>query len=153
MFWTRCYVTVPKSKRKQLAARGLHNVRAEPGRLVGWQGLFSSTYAVLLDAQYEGQQDRLVHSIDVTFNDADFIHTNRRDPGHTIQLELPASGTPGSQSEEANLGAPPEQYQSDFSPEQQLGNPLCNWPQATAQIEHLEFATASTSSWILYTCR
>jgi site-specific DNA-cytosine methylase len=73
MFWTRCYVTVPKSKRKQLAARGLHNVRAEPGRLVGWQGLFSSTYAVLLDAQYEGQQDRLVHSIDVTFNDADFI--------------------------------------------------------------------------------
>ena len=70
---TRCFVQVPKSKRKQLANRGLQNLRAEPGRLVGYHGPYSSTYAVMLDAQYSGQQDRLVHSRNVTFNDADYL--------------------------------------------------------------------------------
>ena len=41
-FWTRCFVTVPKSKRKKLAKQGLHFHRAEPGRFVGFQSLFSS---------------------------------------------------------------------------------------------------------------
>ena len=40
---TKCFVQVPKSKRKQLAAQGLHNLRAEPGRFVGFQGPYSST--------------------------------------------------------------------------------------------------------------
>ena len=64
-WWTRCYVTVPKSKRRALAKKGIHNTRAEPGRLVGWHSMFSSTYAVILD----GTPARLVHSINVTFED------------------------------------------------------------------------------------
>ena len=48
-FWTRCYVAVPKSKRKALAAKGLHNMRGEPGRFVGFHSPQSSTYAVMLD--------------------------------------------------------------------------------------------------------
>ena len=30
-FWTACCVQVPKSKRRALAKKGLHNLRAEPG--------------------------------------------------------------------------------------------------------------------------
>ena len=45
----------------------LVNARAEPGRLVGWHSMFSSTYAVILD----GTPARLVHSINVTFDDED----------------------------------------------------------------------------------
>jgi hypothetical protein len=51
---TRCFVQVPKSKRKQLAAQGLNNLRAEPGRFVGFHGPYSSTYAVMLDPQRYG---------------------------------------------------------------------------------------------------
>ena len=50
------------------AKKGLHNLRAEPGRFVGFQSPFSSTYAVMLD----GEPERLVHSINVTFDDSDF---------------------------------------------------------------------------------
>ena len=32
--FTRCFVQVPKSKRKQLASKGLHHMRAEPGRQI-----------------------------------------------------------------------------------------------------------------------
>ena len=70
---TRCFVQVPKTKRKALASRGLHNLRAEPGRLVGFQGPYSSTYAVLLDKQHSRQTDRIVHSRNVSFNDADYV--------------------------------------------------------------------------------
>jgi hypothetical protein len=65
-FWTKAFVTAPKSKRKALAKQGLVNTRGEDGRFVGFHDPFSSTYAVLLDG------NRLVHSLDVTFNDADF---------------------------------------------------------------------------------
>ena len=70
---TRCFVQVPREKRKQLAAQGLHNVTAEPGRLVGFHGPYSSTYAVMLDTPHEGSNDRLVHSRNVSFNDDDYI--------------------------------------------------------------------------------
>ena len=51
----------------------MQNIRAEPGRLVGFHGPYSSTYAVILEPQYKGQQERLVHSINVTFDDTDFV--------------------------------------------------------------------------------
>ena len=70
---TRCFVQVPKEKRRQLAVQGLHNIRAEPGRLVGFQGSYSSMYAVMLDNPREGSGDRLVHSRKVSFNDDDYV--------------------------------------------------------------------------------
>ncbi len=63
-FYTKAFVTVPKSKRKALANKGVLNVRGEDGRFVGFHDPFSSTYAVLLGG------NRLVHSLNVTFNDA-----------------------------------------------------------------------------------
>ena len=71
--FTRCYVQVPKSKRKSLAAQGLHNLRAEPARLVGFQGPYSSTYAVILDKRLLSSSDRLVHSRNVSFDDSDYV--------------------------------------------------------------------------------
>ena len=92
-----------KSKRKQLAAQGLHNLRAEPGRFVGFHGPYSSTYAVMLDPQRYGQQDRLVHSINVTFDDDDYIVG--APPGRAA---TPAAydtvPQPGAQAEEAQRG-------------------------------------------------
>jgi hypothetical protein len=68
-FYTQAFVAVPKSKRKKLAQKGLTNTRAEPGRFLGFHDPFSNTYRVLLTG------NRLVHSIDVTFDDSNFIHT------------------------------------------------------------------------------
>ena len=96
-FRTACFVQVPKSKRRALAKKGLHNLRAEPGRVVGFQDMFSNTYAVILDSP----PHPLVHSINVTFDDSDF--TTR--PGIYIpgvppsQLNFQA----GAQSEETNI--------------------------------------------------
>ena len=70
---TRCFVQVPKDKRRQLAAKGLHNITAEPARLVGFHGPYSSTYAVMLDNAREGANDRLVHNRNVSFNDDDYV--------------------------------------------------------------------------------
>ena len=72
-FYTRCFVSVPQTKRADLAKRGLHNFRSEPGRFIGFQSVFSSTYAVMLD-KIAHNTDRLVHSINVTFDDTDFVH-------------------------------------------------------------------------------
>lgn len=64
-FYTKVFVTVPKAKRKVLQEQGLH-VRAEQGRFVGFHDPFSSTYAAVLS------MNRLVHSINVVFNDSDY---------------------------------------------------------------------------------
>ena len=94
-FYTQAFVMAPKSKRKALAAQGLHNTRGETGRLVGFHSPFSSTYAVMLDG------NRLVHSLAVAFNDANF------NVAHTVPLPVAQGPTillPGGvQSEEANL--------------------------------------------------
>ena len=86
-FYTRCFVVVPKSKRKALADKGLHNLRAEPGRFIGFQCLISSTYAAVLDVD----RDRLVHSINVTFDDTDYTSNPGPDIRPVIH-ELAASG-------------------------------------------------------------
>ena len=69
-FYTKCFVAVPKSKRDALAAKGLHNYRAEPARFLGFQSLLSTTYAAMLD-QVAHSMGRLVHSSNVTFDDLD----------------------------------------------------------------------------------
>lgn len=66
-FYTRCYVSVPKSKRKKLVKKGLLD-RSESGRFIGFHDPFSTTFRVLLEG------NRLVHSINVTFDDEDFVH-------------------------------------------------------------------------------
>ncbi len=61
-FFTLAFVCVPRQKRKQRAKQG-HFGRAETGRLIGFQGPFSSTYRILLP------NNHIVHSINVTFDD------------------------------------------------------------------------------------
>ena len=143
-FWTACFVQVPKSKRRALAKKGLHNLRAEPGRFVGFQDMFSNTYAVILDIP----PHPLVHSINVTFDDSDF--TTRPGPDapdmDPTQLNFPT----GAQSEEANIphngshnGShqhSPESHHS-HSPQhaqaEEAHNPLCDWPQPYVQLPTL----------------
>ena len=140
-FYTRCFVVVPKSKKKALADKGLHNLRTSPGRFIGFQSLISSTYAAMLD----GERDRLVHSINVTFDDTDYTFDPGPDIRPTIhELELPA----GAQSEEAKYGEAVYQGADSSShasrnlqnsPVQSapVNNPLCNWPQAIVPIQSM----------------
>ena len=97
---TKCFVQVPKSKRKKLAAQGLHNLRAEPGRFVGFHGPYSTTYAVMLDSK---GRDRLVHSRSVTFSDDDCIMASKQAPqqgGHRVDMEAtPAAPEEASTTE------------------------------------------------------
>ena len=157
-FYTRCFVTVPKSKRKTLAKKGLHNLRAEPGRFIGFQSLVSSTYAAMLD----GDRDRLVHSINVTFDDTNYTSSPGPDIGPVVhELELPS----GAQSEEADYGAAAagatnstadSPVQAHDSPVQ---NPLCNWPKPAVHIENMpqlqpnvpvpEFFDPDDTAWAL----
>ena len=65
-FFTLSYVTTPKQKRKALEKKG-HHGRSELGRLLGFRGPYSNCYRVILS------ENRLIHSINVKFNDADFI--------------------------------------------------------------------------------
>ena len=99
---TRCYVQVPKTKRRQLAVSGLHNVRAEPGRLVGFQGPYSSTYAVILDKQHSRQPERLVHSRNVSFDDNDFVMPRRPVPAERPRGHVDVQTRAAAGSEEAN---------------------------------------------------
>ena len=47
-FYTRAFVTVPKQKRVTLRKKGQENLRAEEGRLVGYQDLWGTTPKILL---------------------------------------------------------------------------------------------------------
>lgn len=123
-----CFVTVPKSKRKKLAKQGLRFNRAEPGRFVGFQTLFSSTYAVALDGWQDGSTARLVHSIDVTFDDSDFTSTPGPDmPANDRQLEEAKSGVPDTP-------------QCDDGPPIVDTNPLCQLPLPRVVIEPMPVA-------------
>ena len=106
---------VPESKRKHLAAQGLHNLRAESGRFVGFHGPYSSTYAVMLDPQRYGQQDRLAHIINVTFDDEDYIvgAPPGRAAAPAAYVTVPQ---PGAQAEEAQRrpSNPPLQHRQSM---------------------------------------
>ena len=66
-FFTLAFVALPRQKRKQLAKKGFLG-RAEQGRLLGFQSIYSSTFKVLLSG------NRVVHSINVTFDDTNYVH-------------------------------------------------------------------------------
>ena len=68
-FFTRCYVTVPKEKRKLLIKKGYPFTRGEAGHLIGYHGPFSTTYKVLLSG------NRIVHSMNVTFDINEYTFT------------------------------------------------------------------------------
>ena len=144
--FTKCFVQVPKSKRKQLASKGLHHIRAEPGRFVGFHSPYSSTYAVMLDPQYKGQQDRLVHSINVTFDDNDC--TIGKQPQAPSQL--PASPEidaryHGASAEEANDECHDEQSSSSQNPlYSQLNTPVPD------RDEHFDTGDPSDQAWFMH---
>ena len=108
VFYTRCFVGVPVSKRKALAKRGLHNTRAEPGRFLGFQSPMSTTNAVMLD-QVAHNVDRYVHSLHVTFDDTDtsLIPPPAPPGGADALIPVPAAIPQGHQvpaaAEEANI--------------------------------------------------
>ena len=80
-FFTKTFVHVPKSKRAQLKQQGLGHVRAEAGRLVGYQDMWGTTHKVLLD------NNRMVHSRNCTFDIYD-VGTGERLPEATeVSLE------------------------------------------------------------------
>jgi hypothetical protein len=144
---------VPAAKRKILAKRQLHNYRAEPGRFVDFQSTFSSTYAVMLD-KIAHATDRLVYSINVTFDDTDFIHgspPSLQAPG-SLQVHLPAIPVlVVAAAEEANSGEHNDPlFDAASSLPQQLQLPCVNiepmqWPPEPAQAdeyhnpEHTQF--------------
>ena len=134
-FYTRAFVAVPASKRKDLAKRQLHNYRAEPGRFVGFQSIFSSTYAVMLD-KIAHATDRLVHSINVTFDDTDFVHGSPPSPQApgSLQVHLPAAPVPAAAAaEEANSG--------------QHNNPLFDAASSLPQQLQLPYVNIEPMQW------
>jgi hypothetical protein len=90
-FYTKANVTIPRDKRKKLAKEGVLG-RAETGRFLGFQSIFSSTYTVLLT------KNRLVNSINVTFDDGNFIHGQQTAtavvPVPTVEFTAPQQGLP-----------------------------------------------------------
>ena len=66
-FGTKTFVTVPKQKRTHLEKKGKPLIRAEGGRLVGFQTPWSRTARVMLDG------NRLVHSMNATFDNQDRV--------------------------------------------------------------------------------
>ena len=150
-FYTRAFVLVPPTKRKDLAARGLHNYRSEPGRFIGFQSIFSSTYAVMLD-KIAHNTDRLVHNINVTFDDTDFVRgvPSAQQPAVAVQhhhhhsdshVPTAAPAAPAASAEEAVSGQhsnPLFGSVSSSTQQQQMGGPYVRieamqWPASPAQ--------------------
>jgi hypothetical protein len=130
-FWTRCYVAVPKSKRKALAAKGLHNMRGEPGRFVGFHSPQSSTYAVMLD----GDRDRLVHNLNVTFDDQNFNSRHATAPLPPSGLDVDVHGARGEEAKyepltDASVAPEPEA-------EPTAVKPLSEWPEPYVSVPPL----------------
>jgi hypothetical protein len=127
-FFTLSYANVPRQKRKQLAKKGFLG-RAEPGRLLGFQSIYSSTFRVLLS------RNRLIHSISVTFDDSNFVHGQTIGvPAADVDAPLLISQHPNAQPA-ADAGGdvlPVSPQQQLVSPQQQIV------PPAFVQIEHCD---------------
>ena len=61
-------MTVSKRKRVTLKKKDQENLRAEEGRLVGYQDLWGTTPKILLS------ENRIVHSRNVTYDLSDYQH-------------------------------------------------------------------------------
>ena len=86
-----------------------------------------------MDGWQDGSTARLVHSIDVTFDDSDLTST----PGPDVPGQLGPDmhfTTSGRQLEEANSGVP-DTRQRDNGPPIVNANPLCQLPQPRVVIE------------------
>ena len=77
-FFTLTHVTVPKAKRAQMKKNGLPFHRAETGRLVGYQDMWSTTPKILLP------ENRIVHSRNCTYDIYD-DGSDRRHPELTAE--------------------------------------------------------------------
>ena len=126
-WYTVVNVTVPKSKRAALAKKGLHHLRGEPGRVSVFQSLLSTTYADMLDGDVEHSvaTNRLVHSVNVVFDDANFTSSLGPDlaPDVVNHFHMPIPA--GSPPEEANRDKVSEVDDAANNP---VSNPLCEWP-------------------------
>ena len=69
-FNTKTFVTVPKGKRNQLTKKGMSAHRAEVGRIVGYQSIWSNVPKVLLD------ENRMIHSRHVSYDVMDYGQPN-----------------------------------------------------------------------------
>ena len=105
-FFTKTHVTVPKLRRKVMEKEGNPLLRAEEGRFLGFQDPFSNTAAIMLS------NNRLVHSVNVTYDVTNYTRLGDPAPGHAPPtgdvVEFPmgvqpeeASPVDGAHSEEA----------------------------------------------------
>ena len=97
-FYTMAFVCIPRSKRKQMAKKSFIG-RAEEGRFLGFQSLYSSTYRVMLSG------NRLVHNMNVTFDDANYAHGTVSGPADSPDaLSFTMSPPSGASAEKASTG-------------------------------------------------
>ena len=130
-FYTLSYVTIPRQKRKALAKKGTH-VRAEAGRLLGFQSMFSSTYRVLLS------ENRMVHSINVTFDDTNCVHDQPALSGG-VAAGLDALAVPMGRQPAAELGG--ADAIKALSPQHAVPHQAA-LPPVTVEIEHCDLFDA-----------
>ena len=100
-FYTKTYVTVPKQRRRALEKAGEPLLKAETGRFIGFHDPFSNTAVVMLS------NNRLLHSINVTFDISDYKHISLPSvevPAVDDNVEIPLGLA--AQPEEANSPNP-----------------------------------------------
>ena len=141
-FYTLSFVAAPKQKRKALAKKGFLG-RAEMGRLLGFQSIYSSTFKVMLDGE------RLVHSINVTFDDSNYVHgkmsSTVEPPGINIDMSFANNGS-------TMRGASDEMSQSETSDNlEQSPAVIQNYglPSAHVQIEHCDLFDEAGNAAVL----
>ena len=126
-WFTLAHVTLPRQKRKALAKKGFIG-RAETGRFLGFQSIFSSTFRVMLD------RGRLVHNINVTFNDNNFVNAPVAAPPDVVAVPVEINAR--AQLEEQVVS------QSVDSPPSAITSPVADLPNGfqnpTVVIEHCD---------------
>lgn len=128
-WYTMAFVTVPRSKRKALSKKGFLG-RAEMGRLMGFQGPYSTTWRVLLSG------NRMVHSINVTFDDSNFIHGQKalKLPSASSDQTLGLHMTPNDSSG-LNSAAAVSPLASSAAPNSSVPHTPVNFPDSHVIIE------------------
>jgi len=122
VWFTKAFAHVPKAKQNKLKKEGLPLIRAETGRLIGYQGPFSTTAKVLLSG------NRTVYSYNVTYNPSDYAVRTVPQPGvnhrqQTVlneEAQLRGGEAPAEEARDHDdMGSPIEE-----APEEELNNPL-----------------------------
>ena len=85
-FGTKAYVLVPKENRVKMSKKGLGHIRAEIGRIVGFDSMWGTTPLVMLPP------NRLVRRRDVTYDTKDFSwNSNQKEAAPASQEPDPAT--------------------------------------------------------------